>query len=212
MGSQSRPKSLQSVIDHFVQTIECQPVPIPPPPPPLPPNPGLNHFATLSDLCRGYSDGLGYTCSRSGRLFPLYPHSILYRGPPDSRYLREACHRHCSCLNIAPETPAGPSPARIPSCNITEPVASSLSSSDSEGNQAASDCTHTSWNTAAYKVTCSPELYGHPDDHSCQPASLNVVAKAGNLYENREFLGIGIPPYQDDDMPTEQTPQVFSTG
>ena len=200
------------MIDNLVQTIECQPVPIPPPPPPLTPAPGLSRFATLSDLCRGYTDGLGYICSRSGRLFALTPRSALYQGPPDSRYLRNACRQHCSCLNIAPETPAGVSPGRASLCNITEPVASSSSSSDGVGGQAASDCSHTSWDGAAYKVTCSPELYGHPDDHGCELASLQVVAKASDIFEDREFLGIGVPPYGNDDMVTEQTPQTFSSG
>ena len=202
------------MVDDLLQTIECQPVPIPPPPPLSPPVPGLNRFATLSDLCRGYTDGLGYTCSRSGRLFALRPRSALYQGPPDSRYLKDACRQHCSCLNIAPEIPAAASPVRGSSCDISESTTFSSGSadgSDGEGSQPVSDCTHTSWNGGAYKVTCSPDLYGHPDDHGCQPASLQVVAKASDLYENREFLGIGVPSYGDD-MPTEQTPQTFVSG
>ncbi len=80
------------------------------------------------------------------------------------------------------------------------------------GNHAASDCTHTSWDRAAYEVTCSDPTFGRPHNSGCQLATLDVVAKAGDLYENREFLGVGVPPYERDDMPIEQTPQTFTSS
>ena len=188
---------------------------------------------------------MGYSCSASGRLFVLYPFSDLFRGPPDSVYLRTACHQHCSCQNIAPGIPSPRLPTRAQSCNVTESVGSTLprgsrlptsyslpagsgsgisdpqtsagnvnsgTISGSGNTQTSSECTHSSWDEETYKVRCSEALYGRPSDSSCYLASLDVVARAGDLFENREFLGMGVDPSGADAIKSERTPQTFLRG
>lgn len=63
-----------------------------------------------------YTTGMGFVCGPNGGLLVVQPFSQMWTGPPDSTYLRRACHT-CHCANLAPDDPEPPAVER-PACVV----------------------------------------------------------------------------------------------
>ena len=70
----------------------------------------------LTSLSLQYTTGMGFICALDGELMAVTPLSEMYRGPPDSGYLRRACLT-CHCENLAPDVPEPPAFER-PACVV----------------------------------------------------------------------------------------------
>lgn len=151
-----------------------------------------------------YTTGMGYVCAPNGGLLVVQPLSSMWRGPPNSDYLRMACNT-CHCANLAPDDPEPPAVER-PACvvdigedEVVEPVPSYPPNPQCKNVTTASG--HVLEDDASLhdEHRCNEYMYGRPIYADCEVAHDELekyedawkAAQPSNGGEMAVFVGIG---------------------
>ncbi|KAL8855935.1 MAG: hypothetical protein Q9178_007449 [Gyalolechia marmorata] len=154
---------------------------------------------------------MGIHCNANGQKAVSQPATALFNGPPNPQALRDLCNSECWCVDIGPELPAQVQAQRPQQC-------SSSSSSDGGAVVAAdpaatASCAGTEFRDPAIQdnVHCNV-FYGQPSVQSCDAAHRLIATEVKDpIFENREFLGQGVPPFYNG-FELERTPQYYPEG
>ena len=189
--------------DREMKVLEGDPtIPIPPPPqiqglPPIAADPRVTAFGTLTALCGTYPGGMGYACDVNGVLNVWNPHMMLYSGPPDSTYLKQACLAHCTCPDIAPNDPGTSEGTRPEQCvinNIADAVVDAAAASAVAAHAAA--CTSINYRElkASDNIVCS-EFYDNPYHSDCEVTENEMIENVEIPLDTEECLTADAAPH-----------------
>ena len=150
-----------------------------------------HRFASTSDLCTSYPNGVGLYCNAIGHIEQRQPESLISRVEVN---VLNFCLSYCRCIHIAPDVPSqeGEAPIAQGSECTTSSDDGTIGDED-EQPSSSSTCSRPgpTGQTNADESECNEYWYGRPNNQDCQQAMLGLPNQGDTVGRLRTFIPMG---------------------